>query len=242
MSDKPLTAREHELLTYLEQRYLMDGGVPSEDVTVSAGICDGAFYRKCFRSQNFRDALLVRGIALRGLDSGAEGVLSEIQLVVANTMLDLRDNRSQKKKLTELGISTAKWEAWLRDPVFQNYLRVRSENLLGDSLHESHLALVDRVRSGDVSAIKYFNEITGRFTPAAATDKADVSNVLYGVVEIIQRHVKDPQVLQALADDLLALGQRHGAGGNRVVSGSVARAPVSRVIDSTPVYADGVGI
>lgn len=211
----PLTNREHELLTYLEQFYLMQGSLPTAEVTEAAGVCSPKFFADCFKKQKFREAVLVRGLSLRGLDgSPGAGVLTEQQLVVANAMLDLRDNRSQKKKLTEYGISTAKWEAWLRDPVFQNYLRTRAENLLGDNLHESHLALVDRVRTGDINAIKYFNEITGRYTPAA-NDKADVSAVLFGVVEILQKHLKDANVLSAIADDLLALGARHGVGGNQ---------------------------
>lgn len=207
---RPLSSTEHEFLAYLEQAWLTVGMVPTETKAGSDGF-DTAFYKKCIKNKDFRHAMLARGISLRGLDNdasptGGPSVLDERQLVAANTMLDLRDNRSQAKKLRELGITTQRWEAWLRDPAFQHYLRTRAENLLGDNLHESHLALLDRVRSGDIHAIKYFNEITGRYVPNA-NDKADVQAVLLMVLEAIQRHVRDPEVLMALSEDLLSIGK-----------------------------------
>jgi hypothetical protein len=199
-----LTTKQHELLTFIEQRYLLHGDIPTRDVCVEHDVCGAAFYTSCLGNDDFRHALIIRGINVRGLSGKDNGVLTEEQLLVANAMLDLRDNRSQKKKLNELGVSTQKWESWLRDPGFQSYLRGRAENLLGDNLHESHLALVDRVRSGDINAIKYFNEITGRYVPNAS-DKVDVNAVLMAVLEVLQRHVKDPDTLLAVSDDLRSL-------------------------------------
>lgn len=233
---KKLTDEEYRLLAYIEQEYLLHGAAPTKDVVAATGLFTSSFYDKCLKKVNFRHAMLNRGISLRGLDGEpGGGILSEEQLVAANTMLDLTDNRSRKKKLMDLGISTAKWEGWLRDPVFQSYIRTRSENLLGDNLHESHLALVDRVKSGDINAIKYFNEITGRYVPNA-TDKADVNAVLMMVLEVIQRHVVDPRALSAIGDELVSIGksnapasmQRGGLHGTmpRMINGG------SRIVDA----------
>lgn len=215
---KVLTDAEHEFLNFIEQEYLLHGGVPTAASCIERDIVSEAFYRRCFRKADFRHALAVRGITLRGLDGPDSGKLTEEQLVAANTMLDLADNRSRKKKLNELGVPTAKWEAWLRDPVFQNYLRTRSEAMLGDNLHEAHLALVDRVRSGDVPAIKYFNELTGRYNPNVS-DKADVNSVIMMIVEVIQRHVTDPKLLHAIADDITLI-----AGGVNATQRSMSNA------------------
>lgn len=206
---RPLSVKDHELLTYIEQEYLLHGAVPTKEKVLSKNITNKTHYDKCLSSSDFRNAMLARGISLRGYspDASNDVVLTEEQLVCANTMLDLRDNRSQTKKLRELGVSTSKWEGWLRDPAFQSYIRTRAENLLGDNLHESHLALLDRVRSGDINAIKYFNEITGRYVPNAS-DKADVNAVLMMVLEVIQRHVKDEAQLVAIADDMVAIGRK----------------------------------
>lgn len=206
MTSGTLTDKQHELLNFIEQTWYLTGAVPTEEYTIGNGVCSSVIYRKSLNDTVFLDALESRGISTKGLreSSGPNGVLTELQLAAANVMLDLRDNRSQKKKLQDFGIPTQKWEAWLRDPAFQAYLRQRAENILGDNLHESHLALVDRVRSGDINAIKYFNEITGRYTPRS-DNQIDVNVVLLRVLEAIQRHVKDPHTLEAIGNDLSAL-------------------------------------
>lgn len=206
---KALNAKEYELLAFIEQEWLTHGAVPTKDYCVNLGITNGPFYTKCLGNADFRHAMAVRGISLK-LNSTGEGrdaILTEEQLVTANAMLDLRDNRSQAKKLREFGVSTAKWEGWLRDPAFQSYLRSRAESLLGDNLHESHLALIDRVRSGDINAIKYFNEITGRYAPNAS-DRADANAIIMMVLEVLQRKLSNqPDVLKDVSADLLAIAR-----------------------------------
>jgi hypothetical protein len=185
---------------------------------------------KYFSSAEFRDTLLSRGISLKGLALGPTDpkstILTEEQLRVANIMLDMRDNRSQKKKLEQCGVSTAKYQAWLRDPAYQNYIRTRGEAALGDNQHEAHLALVERVRVGDLGAIKYFNEMTGRHVPNKDSN-VNISQILMMVIESIQRHVTDPATQEAIANDLMRLIQVEkmekvlttpvGAGGSRHV-------------------------
>lgn len=204
MSLGTLTNKQHDLLNFIEQVWYLNGALPTKEVTVGRGICSGPLYEESLKNETFRTAMDSRGISVRSLDDADNGVLTEEQLAAANTMLDLRDNRSQKKKLSDLGIPTQKWEAWLRDAAFQAYLRQRAENILGDNLHESHLALVDRVRSGDINAIRYYNEITGRYTPRSDS-QIDVNLILLRVLETIQRHVKDPATLEAIGNDLASL-------------------------------------
>lgn len=199
-----LTSSEKSLLSFFEQKWYLHGSLPTRETCVKAGF-GGVIFDKALKNQAFKDALERRGITV----TREAHVLTPEQLNTANIMLDLRDNRSQKKKLQECGVTTSKWEGWLRDPVFQNYLRQRAENLLGDNLHESHLALLDRVRSGDIGAIKYFNEITGRYVPASK-DSVDVNGILMRVLEIIQIHVKDGDTLSAIAGDFMQLASAAG--------------------------------
>lgn len=217
----PLTDMELEFVNFLEQHFLKTGGIPTEQYIVDKNLYASAFYKRCFKKANFRNALAMRGISLRGLDGPDAGKLTEEQLVVANTMLDrLGDTRSSKKKLAELGITSTKWEAWLRDPVFQSYLRTRSEALLGDNLHEGHLALLDRVRSGDTNAIKFYYELTGRYNPNAK-DNVNVASVLSMIVEVLQRHITDPSLLKAIAEDIsLIAGGINASTGNSLMGGN----------------------
>ena len=132
------------------------------------------------------------------------------QLVVANAMLDLNDTRSDKKKLQDQGIGTAKWQSWLRDENFRAYLQKRAESLLGDSQHEAALALLDRVRSGDIRAIEYYHEYTGKYTRKASNGgqnalQADQQNTdlklfVVKLLEIITEEVSDHQAAARISD------------------------------------------
>jgi hypothetical protein len=152
-------------------------------------------------------------------------VLTPQQQMVANNMIDVLDRRSRIKKLTEAGVSTSEFNSWLKLPAYQKYCLDRTENLLYENQHIAHLSLIDRVTQGDMGAIKYFNSMTGRFREkSAAGVEINVQNnygtdTLSAIVEIIQLHVKDPEVLQAIATDILALNQNQP----KAIEGSVVR-------------------
>jgi len=202
-----LTEKEFDLINFIEQAWLLHGAIPSAARIKELDLCSESFYKQLLDREDVRRNLLARGI--RFTDN--KGVLTEQQLTAANVMLDLTDNRSRKKKLADLRIPTQLWESWLSDPAFQNYLRERSERIIGGNQHEAHLALLDRVRAGDMSAIKYFNEITGRYVPSRG-DSVDLPALLMRILEIIQRHVTNNDEISQIADDLLMLAQGVGLG------------------------------
>lgn len=210
--------KQWNLVNFIEQDYLATGKLPTFERVSAVGLLnDRKYWTDFFNSEEVRTALLGRGIKLGGTE-----VLTEEQLTAVNVMLDLRDTRSQKKKLADLGIATQKWEAWLRDPGFQNYLRQRAEAILGDNTHEAALALVDRVRSGDTNAIKFYYEITGRYAPSKGTD-INLPALLMRILEIIQKHVSDAEVMGAISEEFLTLASGVGIGINapRAIEGKV---------------------
>lgn len=141
-------------------------------------------------------------------DDWRDNVLTPLQLRVANSMLDLNDQRSNKKKLQDLGVSTSRYQNWLRDPVFNAYLRKVSESMLGSYEHEAHLALIDKVRMGDTNALKLYYEITGRYVPGGKTNDAqalDFQHLLTNILEIISDEIEDPQVGARIADKFRTL-------------------------------------
>jgi hypothetical protein len=216
-----LNNKEWELVNFMEQEYLAHGAIPTADRINSVGLASPDWYKQFITRKEVRDALLGRGVPLSFLGGGNKDVLTEEQLTAANIMLDLHDNRSQKKKLADLSISSQKWQAWLRDPGFQNYLRSRAENILGDNYHEANLALLDRIRSGDTGAIKFYYEITGRYVPNRG-DSVNVPALLMKVMEIIQKHVPDNEIVSNIAEDFLTLASGVGvAQGPRAVEGRV---------------------
>lgn len=211
MTEK-MTDEEYELLCFIEQIYLQKGKVPTVEFLGLSGFKEETYF-KALKKVTFRDGLLARGIKislLEGLDEEDSAtpwrkwVLTEEQLACANVLLDFADTRSRAKKLSELGISTGKYQSWLKDPAFQGYLRDRSEGALQDNQHEAHLALIDRVSTGDINAIKYYNELSGRYVPSRSSN-IDINTVLLRVIEVIQRHVQDPVALSSIGTELMSL-------------------------------------
>ena len=168
-----LNEKEHQFCTFMLQHYLVTGAILSAEAALENFGLPVGTYTACIQNPEVVAALEERGIIFQRLGSDwSSQSLTAIQLIVANSMLDLVDTRSQKKKLQDLGVSTHTYDAWLRDPVFKEYLMTRAENLLGDNGHEAHLALLDKVRSGDTKAITLYYELTGRYVKETNSNSA----------------------------------------------------------------------
>lgn len=127
--------------------------------------------------------------------------LTQRQMAAASLMMNTMDRRSNEKKLRDLGISTEEWNNWIQNASFAEYLRERSEVLISHSLHEAHMGLLRGVAQGNTASIKLYYEMTGRYNPQ---EEANVNiRLLIGqVLEAIQKHVRNPDTLNALAIEL----------------------------------------
>lgn len=203
-----LTDDQYTLLTFAEQFYALTTRLPTETEAVAKGHTKKV-YKECVASVMFNKMLKQRHIRpydFEAAEGNPSGLTSE-ELMIADTMLTIRDNRSQKNKLKDLKVSPLQYENLLRNPAFQNYLISRSESMLGDNLHEGHLSLISRVRSGDISAIKLLYEITGRYVPERSNRSIDIQSILVRVMESIQRHVLDTDTQAAIGADLISIAQ-----------------------------------
>lgn len=168
-----------------------------------------------YDSEEIKAALAERGILVDQIRPNTSAVgkhakLSPVQLIVANRLLDLTDSRSEKKKLQDCGVTTLQYTAWLADPEFTSYMKERAEGLLGSSQHEILLALMDKVKARDTSAIKLALEVTGRHVSQSSSGNAgpsqhDVSNLITRVVEIIIDEVEDQPTAMRIAERLQGL-------------------------------------
>jgi hypothetical protein len=164
-----------------------------------------------------------RGITV---DEPSESLTAE-QLVLANTLLDLSDKRTERQKLQALGIPSAKYTAWKRDPGFAAYMRERAELALGDALPDIHMALIDTAKRGDISGIKLAYEITGRFNSKSANE-VNIELLLLKIIEILQRHVDNPVILQNIAGDLSLLAPS-------VVAATTTPTPVAKALPAAAI-------
>ncbi len=199
------TVQEYEIVNFVEQTYLLNRHVPSAEVVAEQLGYSPAMVKGFMAGDQFRKACEARGIRIGGIaGSSGKGVLTEQQLACANTILDFADNRSTKKKLADLGVSSQTYQGWLRDPGYQAYVTQRAENLFPDITSEAHLALVDNVRRGDIASIKLYYEMTGRWS-SKTVGELNVEFLLMKILEVLQKHVTDPAMLQAIGDDLQML-------------------------------------
>lgn len=197
-----LNEREYELLTFIEQEYLISGMLPSKDVCCSKVSITPLAYDKLYKRDDFRNALLARGISIKILDGvQSNGVLTAEQLMTINTLLDQNDTRSDKKKLADLQVSTQTYAGWCRDPAFQEYLQRRTEALFGDALTEANRAIYDNVRRGDLGSIKLLFEMTGRWSSKPVSEM-NIEWVLIKIMEVLEKHITDSNLLLSIATDL----------------------------------------
>lgn len=217
-----LTKEQYQLLLFFEQHYWRTSGLPTFKAISSTGVdLEEEAYYTALTNPRFLSGLRGRGVPEHlinelkndGRKTLESITLTEKQMLVANVLLDTYDKRSRLKKLTELGVSTAEYNLWIKNPVYREYCLSRAEALLEEAQPQAHMSLIERVAQGDLGAIKYFNAITGRYRErVSAGVEVNVTNVtgsdmLIRVVEVIQRHVKDPELLSAIGEDILALTQ-----------------------------------
>lgn len=165
-----------------------------------------------------------------------DGILTPLQLKVADVMLDLIDNRSQKKKLQDLGVSTTQYNTWLKDDNFKKYMALRAKSMKEEQAYEADLALMDKIRMGDMKAIQLHYEMTGQYSPGSARADAqmvDFQNLLVNILEIVTDEIDDPAVGARIADRFRDLvGARTLA--SELATGTVIKPEIAENRELTP--------
>jgi hypothetical protein len=158
-----------------------------------------------FPSERFQNALEKRGIkttknpnlTLRQ-ETFLQAYLNPMNLLTPQVLA-----KRMKISLTEL-------DGWFRQKEFAAAMSAKAEDNLRKYIPIADQALGQLVQSGDMKAITFLNQLTGRFDPNAKGN-LDVPALLMQVQDIILRHVLDPAVKRNIARELIALasGQSH---------------------------------
>lgn len=176
------------------------------------------------------DPIVKKHLEIRGIDwnvntppldsssgerrKGKEARLSDIQLATAATLLNPLDKRTTKAKLESLGVAYGTYAGWKKNASFRNYMKSQGAALFDEYTPDMENALISQATSGDVRAIKFAFEVSGRYRPQQTEEIADVKLLMIQLIEIIQRHVTDPLTLQNIAQDVQALQQGAIVSGN----------------------------
>lgn len=138
----------------------------------------------------------------------------ELALLVL-TDPSIRGGFNQRLKVAGIGI--AQHRAWMSDPLYRERIEDFGARLLRDHEVDMLTELSSQALSGDLQAIKYAFEVSGKHNPAQQA-KIDVDIVLEKVVEIIASEVKDQDTLERIGLRLFALKPGMGTPSNKEIT------------------------
>lgn len=136
-------------------------------------------------TERFKDALEDRGIP-----TDAPIGLTGEQLYVLQVMLDPTTNLSPWGRLKKLDIPFAKWEGWLKQPLFNRAYTENTEKILKESVPNALNMLMMLVNQGDLKAIKLNLELTGRYTPNQQ-NQVDFQRLMGIIMEALEANISD---------------------------------------------------
>jgi|SRR5580765_1124706 hypothetical protein len=170
-------------------------------------------FNKIYKSAIFKTACYYRGIRTddgKPANSALAG-LDERQRLTIAAITDYTSRLTLDGKLKRIGVSAWEYSAWMNYPPFRNKIKELADKSLKHSESLADVALASGAVNGKLDFIKYADLRSGRFDPSARS-ALDVEYVIRSVMEIIMKHVRDPELLRAIGGDLSILAA--GAGMN----------------------------
>lgn len=137
-----------------------------------------------------------RGITRPNRDAS---VLSDRQIAAITLLSNFHDVRNPVAKLASIGVTEEELNGWYQNPFFAQEIRRRTDDVLDNVTPDAQVALAQAIKKGNFQAIKFWYEITGR---AQSPEQVNFKIALQSLIETVQKHVKDPEVLKAIGDDM----------------------------------------
>ncbi len=164
---------------------------------------------EALQNDSFRRALTNRGIRLpKGGDSDDSSEdsadltsITQQQTAAVLTIVNFNDKRTRNTKLKDLGISVSTWNGWLKDETFRNFYFSQATKQFGDALPIAQESLIRAMENGKVEGIKYYMELMGKGPTSGESAGHNVRMVIQRLVEVLQLHIQDPDVLGAIGLD-----------------------------------------
>jgi hypothetical protein len=137
------------------------------------------------------------GMAQRGVEVDPNvQELTQEQLACISVLTDYTDRRGVTAKLRALGISSAKYRGWLRQKPFNDAIRALASRGLQEAIPMAEVALSEKAANGDINALKFLFEVTGRHNPAQQ-QAIDAQELIAIMVDVAQQVMsKNPEMLE----------------------------------------------
>jgi hypothetical protein len=177
--------------------YRQNGKLPTAtELAAMNGSTTARDYSGIMLSDEFKTALSYRGIEW---DENA-GLSLEQQSVIL-MLQDFTDRRSLGVRLKEIGVPMARYQAWLKHPLFRKAVNENAEMAIQEAVAPALTALAGKAAAGEDRAIEQVLAITGRWNPSQQSVE-DARQVVMVLVESIIKHVKDEDVKKAIMSDV----------------------------------------
>lgn len=122
------------------------------------------------------------------------------QRTAISYILDYHDKRPIRSKLKDINVTTHEYQEWLKEAEFHSLMTRELQARFKNVDIDAHLGLSRLVLDGDLNAIKYYFEFTGKYRPNTET-QINITVVLAKLMDVLVRHV-DSEVLDAIANSI----------------------------------------
>lgn len=188
----------YTLLSNAYALYVTEGKYDNETLQRRTGFTE-TLIAKVIETPDFR-----RALRLRGVEPAATGLTTEQDYAIM-VLTDPSDGKTLSQKLKMLGISYAKYQGWLKNPVFKSHLDRVTESILANNADA--LTQLERAASeGDMAAIKFKLELNRRYDPNKQNN-IDSMALMSMLFQIVATHVRDEAALEGIGNDLQRLAQ-----------------------------------
>lgn len=191
-----LTKQEKDLINFYELQWALRTNVPTIEEVAKHLKLSQVTVNYYLQRKPVIKALEQRGIPWK---QHTQDELTATQVAVAVTMMNFADIRPNDEKLDQLGVNPTQYAAWMKDPQFKNLIDNLAEQNLNNIKPTAIGELTKKINSGDWNAVKYYLDVTGALVN---NDAPQSEQLLKMIVEIIQKHVKDPEIIIAIAQDI----------------------------------------
>lgn len=127
--------------------------------------------------------------------------LSVEQLGLLTILTNAVDGRTLKGKLKAAGVTWSTYQAWMKQPRFHAMYKSWATDSLMDAIPAAETQLANLMASGDMSAIRFGMEVTGRHDPANKK-QVDGQKLVALILEVIEEEIKDVDTLRAIGNKI----------------------------------------
>lgn len=147
----------------------------------------------------FQKALETRGIA-----STKNPNLTLRQEMFLQAYLNPMNLKTPQVLAKQMKISAIEIDGWMRQKQFAKAMSSKAKDNLDKYIPMADQALGQLVQQGDMKAITFLNQLTGRFD-ANKSGSIDIVSVMMQVQDVILRHVREPEIKRNIARELIAI-------------------------------------